>query len=67
MGSATTVQSGSTKTFLWVCMGPVLIFLIVVAVAPLTLALIDSFRELSMTSLTKRGAFIGLDNYRDLI
>lgn len=67
MSSATTVHTASTKTFLWVCMGPVLVFLVVVAVAPLTLALVDSFRELSMTSLTKRGAFIGLDNYRDLI
>jgi len=67
LSSATTVHTASTKTFLWVCMGPVLVFLVVVAVAPLTLALVDSFRELSMTSLTKRGAFIGLDNYRDLI
>jgi len=67
LSSATTVHSASTKTFLWVCMGPVLVFLTIVAVAPLTLALVDSFRELSMTSLTKRGAFIGLDNYRDLI
>lgn len=67
MSNGTTVHSASTKTFLWVCMGPVLVFLIIVAVAPLTLALIDSFRELSMISLSKRGAAIGLDNYRELI
>ena len=67
MSNATTVHSASTKSFLWVCMGPVLIFLIIVAVAPLTLALIDSFRDLSMTSLLNRGAFLGLDNYRELI
>ncbi len=67
MSNGTTVHSPSTNTFLWVCMGPVLVFLIIVAVAPLTLALVDSFRDLSMTSLSKRGAFIGLDNYRDLI
>ncbi len=48
-------------------MGPVLAFLIIVAVAPTTVAIIDSFRELSLTISTKRGAFIGLDNYRELI
>ncbi len=48
-------------------MGPVIVFLIIVAVAPVTLAIIDSFRELSLTSITKRGQFVGLDNYRDLI
>ena len=60
-------DSASTRTFLWVCMGPVLVFLLIVAIAPMTLAIVDSFRELSLTSLTKRGQFIGLDNYRDLI
>jgi multiple sugar transport system permease protein len=45
----------------------VLLFLIIVVVAPLTLAIVDSFRDLSLTMLTKRGQPIGLDNYRDLI
>ncbi len=53
--------SASGRNFLLVCMGPVIIFLIIVAVAPLTLAIVDSFRELSMIQLSKRGAFIGLD------
>ena len=57
----------STKAFIWFCMAPVLVFLIVVAVAPTTVAIIDSLRELSLTVFTKRGAFIGLDNYRELI
>ena len=48
-------------------MAPVLAFLIVVAVAPTTVAIIDSLRELSLTVFTKRGVFIGLDNYRELI
>ncbi|MDH3673160.1 MAG: sugar ABC transporter permease [Gammaproteobacteria bacterium] len=60
-------DSASTRTFLWVCMGPVLLFLIIVVVAPLTLAIVDSLRDLSLTMLTKRGQFIGLDNFRDLI
>jgi len=57
----------STRAFVWVCMAPVLIFLIVVAIAPTTVAIMDSFRELSLTVFTNRGAFIGLENYRDLI
>ncbi len=67
MSQVTTVHTGSTRTFVWVCMGPVIAFLLIVAVAPVTLAIIDSFRELSLTSLTKRGQFVGLENYRDLI
>jgi multiple sugar transport system permease protein len=52
---------------MWVCMGPVIVFLLIVAVAPVTMAIIDSFRELSLTSMTKRGQFVELENYRDLI
>jgi len=48
-------------------MGPVLVFLIIVAVAPVTLAIIDSFRELKLATLSRGEQFIGLDNYRDLI
>ncbi len=48
-------------------MGPVILFLLIVAVAPVTLAIIDSFRELSLTSFSKRGQFVELENYRDLI
>ncbi len=57
----------SRTTFIWVCMLPVLLFLIIVAVAPTTIAIIDSVRNLSLTSYTARGEFIGLSNYRDLI
>lgn len=61
------IDFGSEKTFVWVCMLPVLVFLIVVAIAPSTAAVIDSFRELSLTVFTKRGQFVGLNNYRELI
>lgn len=61
------IDLGSTKTFVWVCMGPILIFLIVAAIAPTTVAIIDSLRELSLTVFTKRGQFVGLENYGDLI
>ncbi|MDH3464767.1 MAG: sugar ABC transporter permease [Gammaproteobacteria bacterium] len=67
MNNSNLAKSASTNTFLWFCMGPVLLFLIIVVVAPLTLAIVDSLRDLSLTLLTKRGQYIGLDNFRDLI
>lgn len=57
----------SERTFLWVCLVPVLIFLAIVAVAPTTAAIIDSFRELSLVSFGARGEFIGFDNYKELL
>jgi multiple sugar transport system permease protein len=64
---ARIIDFNSEKTFLWVCLIPVIVFLAVVAVAPTTVAIIDSFRELSLISFGERGEFIGLDNYRELI
>ena len=57
----------SERAFLWVCLVPVLVFLAIVAVAPTTAAIIDSFRELSLLSFGARGEFIGFDNYRELL
>ena len=57
----------SAKRFVWFCMTPVIVFLIVVALAPTIVAITDSLRDLSLTVFTKRGAFIGLENYRDLL
>ena len=57
----------SPRGFIWFCMGPVIIFLLVIALAPTVLALVDSLRELSLTVFTKRGQFIGLENYRQLL
>ena len=61
------ISINSTNTFIWVCMLPVLIFLIVVAVAPTTVAIIDSLENLSLTSHMARGQFVGLSNFRKLI
>ncbi|MCZ6720508.1 MAG: sugar ABC transporter permease [Proteobacteria bacterium] len=61
------IDFASEKTFVWVCMLPVLAFLALVAVAPTTVALIDSVRHISLTSFAARGEFIGLDNFRDLL
>ena len=57
----------SERVFLWVCLIPVLLFLALVAVAPTTVAIIDSLRDLSLTSFGNRGAFIGFDNYKELL
>ena len=57
----------SERVFLWVCLVPVLVFLAIVAVAPTTAAIIDSFRELSLISFGARGEFIGFENYRELL
>ena len=57
----------SERAFLWVCLLPVLVFLAIVAVAPTTAAIIDSFRELSLVSFGARGEFIGFDNYKELL
>ena len=57
----------SERAFLWVCLVPVLVFLAIVAVAPTTAAIIDSFRELSLVSFAARGEFIGFENYRELL
>ena len=57
----------SERAFLWICLVPVLVFLAIVAVAPTTAAIIDSFRELSLVSFGARGEFIGFDNYKELL
>ena len=57
----------SARRFVWFCMTPVILFLIIAALTPTIVAITDSLRELSLTVFTKRGAFIGLDNYRQLL
>lgn len=56
-----------SRRFMWVCIGPLIAFLLLVSVTPSIVALIDSLRELSLTEFTKRGDFVGLANYRDLL
>ncbi|KAA3630579.1 MAG: sugar ABC transporter permease [Proteobacteria bacterium] len=64
MGGA---QARLSNQFMWFCMAPVILFLVIVSLAPLIVAIIDSLRELSLTVFTKRGAFVGLENYRELL
>jgi len=49
------------------CLVPVLAFLSIVTVAPSIVATIDSLRELSLTVITNRGEFVGLDHFRNLL
>lgn len=56
-----------TNRFMWTCMVPVIVFLVLVSLAPLILAMVDSLRDLSLTVFTKRGNFIGLGNFRHLL
>ncbi len=67
MVRVTKFDLNSERMFLWVCLVPVLLFLAIVAVAPTTAAIIDSFRDLSLISFGTRGEFIGFENYRELI
>jgi multiple sugar transport system permease protein len=47
-----------------ICIGPVIVFLLVVSLLPVIIALIDSFRNMSLTEVFDHGKFVGLDNYR---
>jgi len=53
----------SARRFLWLCILPVILFLVVISVAPLVLAAIDSAREMSLSAVSRYGRFIGLENY----
>jgi multiple sugar transport system permease protein len=53
----------SVRRFMWICIVPVICFLVFVSLAPLVLALIDSLREMSLASVSRLGRFIGLENF----
>lgn len=61
--SSTATIDASVRRFMWVCIVPVICFLILVSLAPLVLALIDSLREMSLASVSRLGRFIGLENF----
>jgi multiple sugar transport system permease protein len=53
----------SARRFLWICILPVIGFLVLVSLVPLVLALVDSLREMSLASVARYGRFIGLQNF----
>jgi multiple sugar transport system permease protein len=57
----------SERGFIAFCILPIVSFLAVVTVAPSIVAMIDSLRELSLIIIGKRGEFVGLDHYRNLL
>jgi multiple sugar transport system permease protein len=61
--SSAALIDPSVRRFMWVCILPVIGFLIFVSLTPLVLALIDSLREMSLASVMRHGRFIGLENF----
>jgi multiple sugar transport system permease protein len=61
--SGAPAGGSDTRRFLWVCILPVILFLIFVSLAPLVLALIDSLQQMSLSAISNYGAFIGLENF----
>lgn len=53
----------SARRFLWLCIAPVILFLVLISLAPLVLAAIDSLREMSLSAVSRYGRFIGLQNF----
>lgn len=52
------------RRFMLVCIIPIVVFLVLVSLVPVVIALIDSFRNMSLTDVFDHGMFVGLDNYR---
>jgi hypothetical protein len=59
---STAIIDPSARRFLWICILPVIGFLLLVSVAPLVIALTDSFREMSLSAVLRHGKFLGLTN-----
>lgn len=57
----------STRRFQLLCILPVIGFLILISLAPLTLAAIDSLREMNLAAISRYGNFIGLKNFMDVL
>lgn len=52
------------RRFMFICIAPVVAFMILASLTPFVIALTNSFREMSLTALFDQGQFIALDNYR---
>jgi multiple sugar transport system permease protein len=55
------------RRFMVICILPVVLFLALVSLVPAIIALIDSFRNMSLTEVFDHGQFLGLDNYRQAL
>jgi multiple sugar transport system permease protein len=53
----------SARRFLWLCITPVILFLILVSLLPLIMAASDSLREMSLAAVSRYGRFVGLENF----
>ena len=61
------MNNKAQRWFIIASMSPVVIFLLCISIAPTIVALADSLTNLSLTSFTQRGKFIGLENYRQVL
>lgn len=50
-----------------ICIIPIVVFLFLVSLLPVVIALIDSFRNMSLSDVFDHGKFVGLDNYRQAL
>ena len=66
-GQATSIIDPGAKRFLWICIVPVVLFLIIVSVIPFVVALIDSMRQMNLSAIFDRGEFVGLANYLEAL
>jgi multiple sugar transport system permease protein len=65
--SSTAIADKSARRFLWVCILPVIGFLLLVSVVPTAIALTDSFREMNLSAVLRHGKFVGLTNYVEVL
>ncbi len=62
-GEQSSIIDPSAKRFLWICITPIILFLIVISVIPFVIALIDSLRQINLSAFVDRGQFVGLANF----
>lgn len=58
-----TIVDLDSRRFLWICIAPVILFLIMISVIPFVVVLIDSMRQMNLSAILDRGTFVGLANY----
>jgi len=58
------IGRNDARRFMIICIVPVIVFLFIVSLLPVIIALVDSFRNMSLTEVFDHGKFVGLDNYR---
>jgi multiple sugar transport system permease protein len=58
-----TIVDRDSRRFLWICIAPVILFLIFISIIPFVVVLIDSMRQMNLSAILDRGTFVGLTNF----